>query len=171
MPASNALIFKLDLEVLKQHADEPQFGSLTSLTPRTDEEHELLYDLVAAVSDKTEDALRAAHLELIRRKFDPKATFNRDRYIVANTPEGRREFSTFSVGQFAMEDDESPAVGIAIADRYFPVWADWRDPHGTSGDFTFDAELLEMIEEARQAIAEVIPEVKTAAVQTKLCWY
>ena len=39
-----------------------------------------------------------------------------------------------------------------------PVWLDWRDGSGTDGCFIVDADLLAMVEEARAAIVERVPE-------------
>lgn len=83
-------------------------------------------------------------------------------YFCAVTPAGPRAFSLFSIERYADEGSYDVNWGIGLTSRYIPAWIDWRERNGGSGSFKLNKEALAMIEEARDAIAEVLPEIKDA---------
>lgn len=137
--------------------------------PAPDDENDYLewaYEAISAANDMVVEQLQQAQLELIREQFDPTAELKHSHgfpSIHANTPAGRREFSTFSIGLHG--DEEGPqTMGISISSRYFPKWLDWRFEYGGSNDpVYFDAPTLEMMGKAKAALGAVIPELLDAA--------
>jgi len=166
MAIGTELILELDIETVHRIAGE-------DVQPKEDHEDEWEYlaDLVMTANSKVETELQQAHLALARERFDSDAWLGQApntpgaRYIVTETPEGKRELSPFAISTFGDEDNPHEYMGISIYSRYFPTWLDWRYEYGGSGtSIKFDAESMEMIDEARSAIGEIIPEVLDAEI-------
>lgn len=88
------------------------------------------------------------------------------------TPAGPRQLAPFYLGEHGLEGDGDRRVGISIWGRYKPIWADWRHQFGGSGqDIALSADLFEMADAARAALATVVPEVTTAPLTVVECFY
>jgi hypothetical protein len=192
MAYGNELMFVLGWPVLtrlaREYVNGPEYSS--TLPPGVEDEapefvntdydsledddearSEWKYTVSGFAGVQVDEQLRQVHLRLIRARFDPSAYLGQDRYILANTPRGPREFSPFSIGG-AGDEDEPPTYGISIVSRYFPVWVDWAHSSGGSHvPIVLNEPVMEMADEARSAIAEVIPEIATAPLAIVLTHY
>lgn len=140
-----------------------------------EELHTNLGDIEAAL----QPALTGTHLQLVHTLWDPTANLTADgNYINTNTPAGPR---TLSVLRFTIAYDphelgdrwpEDIAVGVAVSGRYFPVLADYRNPHGTLGTtIALTGDTLELAEHARTALADTITEFNDAHLAVRTHWY
>lgn len=178
MPQSTELILELKWDTVRRiaqefldTADQEKLKSdgwdiafLKSDGSEDPDEHKMMMIDMAGMA--VNNRLADIHLDLCQKRWSG-ARVGKDadygfRSTLIDTPEGKREMSCFDLAPFGYEDEPYELVGIGMTARYYPTWIDWRDPHGGSGSFRLDAEAMEMIEEARAAIAEVIPEIKDA---------
>lgn len=173
MAYGTELVFELDDATLIRLANQnPEHQPADSDLP----DDEARYDLIYAAGDVVKEQLAAVHSQLLRSRFgDIRRTGIRGGagtdYLTVTTPEGDRTFGTFTISEFG-DEDERQIAGISVWSRYVPTWADWRHPYGGSGaPIRFDTELHTMIEQARTAIATVIPEVENAPLACVFCHY
>lgn len=59
---------------------------------------------------------------------------------------------------------ETVTFGVAITGRYWPTFADWKDPNGTLDPMIFDGALGNMQRIAEEAIGRELPEFAPGAV-------
>ncbi len=154
------------------------------IDPHTVDEATFRDHVVLPLRRQLNPLLLEAHLQIIRTRFDPNARVTQARVIqliVAQTPQGPREFSPFTfecVGEQMELGDRWPddyVCGVRLSGRYYPVWLDWEDPHG-GGAVVYtcwidDSGLRAMMEEARTAIVARIPEFARAEYIVKMTFY
>jgi hypothetical protein len=130
-----------------------------------------------ALAEAMSDDLRQAHRALLSGYFGTSVKEDEHGYFDLVTPAGARKFSVFRAEPYIGEAyefwyaPENSFFGVALASRYFPVWLDWREEHGTDGCFVLDAELSALVEEARTAIAKHIPEFAGAIIALEPVFY
>lgn len=149
-------------EFRKQGWRDEDFEFVNSGGTEDPEEYkDMILNLAGSAVD---DRLAEIHRELCAARFGEPVLVNKYGYerLVYSTSVGPRELSSFGIQSYGYEGEGMEWVGIGMTSRYSPQWTDWREAHGGSGHFRLDAEAMEMIEEARAAIAEVIPEIKDA---------
>lgn len=113
--------------------------------------------------------LATVHARLVRARFDP-AAFASDihgapgrGYLTARTPAGRRTFAPFRLCEFGRPGGAAPVAGVPLCGGYLPTWVDWRHEAGASAVLALREDTLAMIDEARRALAAVIPQIADAA--------
>jgi hypothetical protein len=130
-----------------------------------------------ALTEAMSHDLREAHQGLLSRHFGAPVEEDEHSYFDLITPAGVRKFSALSADPYIGEAyefwyaPENSFFGVALASRYFPVWLDWREEHGTDGCFVLDVDLLAMVEEVRAAIVERIPEFAGAIIALEPVFY
>jgi hypothetical protein len=154
--------YKDDKVVKKFLKKKPPFG-------RSDD-YEYINQWEIKLAKTVESKVKAIHKQcLLFMNFD--ITKESDDYIFAETPEGEREFSHMRLevhfDPYEMrERPEDALIGISISSRYFPVFADWRDPSGGMWNIQVSPETEEM-QVARQCIVDGLPEFSTARYYVK----
>lgn len=83
-------------------------------------------------------------------------------YTTADTPCGVRTFAPWTLRVYydARELNEAlkdATLSVAVSGRYRPVFADWRDPHGTLSPMVFDTDLQHMQAAAKHYIVQALP--------------
>ena len=110
--------------------------------------------------------LKKAHYDtLIRYGFTDVEENNLG--FKANTPLGKREFSSFDLQWFfdpyeLGDTIETSIIGISLSGRYVPTYLDWKDPHGGISNIAINKTLIDMVEIAKSKIVKVIPEFEKA---------
>ncbi len=126
---------------------------------------------------KIDARLKTAHREaLTKMGFRKIKNEKKGSHVFALTPDGQREFSPFSLEFYYqpidMSDDlDTAIVGVSISSRYFPRFADWRDPHGTFTPMIFDTELKKVQQIAKWEIVKAAPFMSDAVWIVKEIWY
>lgn len=184
MPVSNEFLLALDLADLKPVAErlgvawrEPEQDPHDSYAA----ESAWSETVFAPVAARLDSEIRCVQRELLERRFgavrDHPDRHRLGDYLVCDTPAGVREFRAMGLelhGDSGEMGDVWPGDfvwGVSLASRYFPIWLDWEDPHGTSGDLRMTSDVVAMIEEARAALKEVVPELERADFMTKITFY
>ena len=133
--------------------------------------------------DEINQQLQTIHLQALRdmgfeiREIKPKKKRSLlDDYVHAKTPLGMREFAPFTLELFYDPDEmgeepEQATLAISISGRYFPTFADWRDPHGTLWPLVFNDELRGVMEIAKRHIIKVLPQFRDAEWSVKELHY
>lgn len=183
MPVSNEFLLALDLSDFKPVAERlgVSWQEPKQSQPSYETESAWVEAVFTPVAKALDPEIRRVHKELLERRFGSSQEHpDRSRlgdYLVSDTPAGLREFASMGLGLYGDSGElgevwpDDFVWGVSLASRYFPVWLDWQDPHGTSGDLRLTSEVLAMVEEARAALMEVVPELERADFMTKVTFY
>jgi hypothetical protein len=182
MPVSNEFLLALSLAELKSVAE--RLG-LNWREPEQDTSYKAEYnwadEIFAPIAEALAPDFKRVHQQLLEGRLGP-TTLHPDKarlgdYLVCDTPSGVREFATMGLGLYGDSGElgevwpDDFVWGVSLASRYFPIWLDWPDAHGTSGNLRLTAEVLEMIAEAREALKQVVPELEHADFMVKVTFY
>jgi hypothetical protein len=134
---------------------------------------------IDAINERLKQAHRDALTEIGLKIIDPSRINRSDgrkvdtggRYIFVQGLDGKiREMV-----QWSLEIDYDPyemgqtmddvLVGVSLVSRYFPVFLDWKEDNGGSGDtISLTPDVLATIEVARKHIAKVLPFIADAPI-------
>lgn len=142
--------------------------------------------------DGWEDALDAANQKLAGRLLEVHRQVLADRFghaevtaanggspLIVTTVDGRRqEVWPFQfgyvgdVGEFGHSWPQMYRVGVSLVTRYWPTWLDVHHRHGGSGlPVILDAATMQLVDQARDALATVIPELADGVLVVSPQWY
>lgn len=157
---------------LKTRLEKASNDEETDMEDIVDSLNDLADDKTKEFQDKLIEAQKACFL---RMGFDFTKLASKKDFIYAETPEGSREFKTFEIESAfdpfgCFESPSDGLIGISVCSRYFPIFADWRDPNG--GIYLIRlSPPLEELSIAQEEIVKFLPEFETANYYVKLIYY
>jgi hypothetical protein len=163
-------------EIVLALSDDDLDTLVPGFEPEDDEdENDVRRELISAIPPAVREGLTAAHRTVLQARFG--TVTSEESYglvdLAAETPAGPRTFSGWSIECFGPEDAPAAVVGVSLYGRYQPNWLDWRHAAGGSdAAYAIDSpEAVEMISEARQALAAVVPAFANAPLTVVLQHY
>lgn len=86
-----------------------------------------------------------------------------DRHVLANTPQGKREFWAWAIELYRDLDTREIFLGISLSGRYNPTFCDWKNENGTLNPIIFNDELRGMVEIAERLLTAAWPHLENAS--------
>jgi hypothetical protein len=116
-------------------------------------------------TEKYDELLFDAHAQLLYDFGFEKVEKSEDQFrkvrLIAQTPEGEREFDPLHMATRGFVEDytlhEGVVLGVPLSGRYWPTLLDWRNRSGTLWTVSFDRDMQRDIDKARRAITKAIP--------------